>query len=122
MGMRSGRSLSEVQSRSGPRDCKRRAGCRSGHWETGKAVSPLRPASQETGRAKGTKYPVGRMGEKQDMTTQTISIVRANTDLLAIAFAALIGVGLIFVAGFSSAAVMHDTSHDQRHAIAFPCH
>jgi len=45
-----------------------------------------------------------------------------TTDIAAIALALAIGVGLIFAAGFSSAAVMHDTGHDQRHSIAFPCH
>lgn len=46
----------------------------------------------------------------------------ASTDLLAIGFAALFGLGLVFAAGFSHASAMHDVAHDQRHAIAFPCH
>jgi len=29
---------------------------------------------------------------------------------------------LLFSAGFAQATVMHDTSHDMRHAMAFPCH
>ena len=48
--------------------------------------------------------------------------MRADTDILSIAFALALGLGLIFAAGFSSAAVLHDTGHDQRHSIAFPCH
>lgn len=32
------------------------------------------------------------------------------------------GLGLLFVAGFANVAGLHDTAHDQRHAIAFPCH
>jgi cobalt transporter subunit CbtB len=46
----------------------------------------------------------------------------ASNDLLAIGFAALFGFGLVFAAGFSHASAMHDVAHDQRHAIAFPCH
>jgi len=56
------------------------------------------------------------------MTTQTLSIPRANSDILSIAFAAILGLGLIFVAGFANSATLHDVSHDQRHAVAFPCH
>ena len=55
-------------------------------------------------------------------TSQTGGAVRADTDLTSIAFALALGVGLIFAAGFSSAAVMHDTGHDMRHSISFPCH
>ena len=54
--------------------------------------------------------------------TTTTAIARPNTDILAIALAALIGVGLIFVAGFANSATIHDAAHDQRHAIGFPCH
>ena len=54
----------------------------------------------------------------------TISQVRARLDAetFAIATAALLGLGLVFVAGFAEATVLHDAAHDQRHAIAFPCH
>jgi cobalt transporter subunit CbtB len=56
------------------------------------------------------------------MTTTTLAGTRTNTDILAIALAALMGIGLIFVAGFASSATIHDAAHDQRHAIGFPCH
>lgn len=61
------------------------------------------------------------------MTTQTLaspaSSVRSGaTDLLGIALAFGLGAALVFVAGFSHASAMHDVAHDQRHAIAFPCH
>ncbi|HVG49643.1 MAG TPA: CbtB domain-containing protein [Rubellimicrobium sp.] len=54
----------------------------------------------------------------------TFSIARARLDAetLSIAFAAVLGLSLVFVAGFANATVLHDTAHDQRHAIAFPCH
>ncbi len=56
------------------------------------------------------------------MTTKTTALAGTNTDILAIALAALMGVGLIFVAGFANSATIHDAAHDQRHAIGFPCH
>lgn len=59
------------------------------------------------------------------MTTNTLTAhsgARATSDILAIALAMMLGLGLIFVAGFSHASGMHDVAHDQRHAIAFPCH
>jgi cobalt transporter subunit CbtB len=64
------------------------------------------------------------------MTTRTTAAAALATpaaagtrsDIWTIALAALLGAGLIFVAGFSNAAVMHETAHDTRHAVAFPCH
>jgi cobalt transporter subunit CbtB len=37
-------------------------------------------------------------------------------------FAALLGIGLIFVAGFAESSILHNAAHDGRHAFAFPCH
>ncbi len=56
------------------------------------------------------------------MTTKTLAAAPATTELLAIAFAAVLGLGLIFTAGFSHASAMHDVAHDTRHATGFPCH
>ncbi len=59
------------------------------------------------------------------MTIQTMTAsngARATTDILGIALVMALGLGLIFAAGFSHAAGMHDVAHDQRHAIGFPCH
>lgn len=56
------------------------------------------------------------------MTTLTAARARLDADVLSIAFAALLGLGLIFTAGFANATAVHDAAHDQRHAIAFPCH
>ena len=58
------------------------------------------------------------------MTTlsQTRTMARADTSLLPIAFAALAGVMLLLAAGYAQASVLHDAAHDQRHAMAFPCH
>ena len=46
----------------------------------------------------------------------------AKTNMLAIAFAALVGLGIIAIAGHVQAAALHDAAHDVRHATGFPCH
>ena len=51
--------------------------------------------------------------------TQTTAV---DVNLVGIAGAAALGLMLLFAAGFAQASVMHDTAHDQRHAMAFPCH
>ncbi len=60
------------------------------------------------------------------MTTTTQSFapvaVRANERLMAAALAAFLGLGLIFMAGFSPAIALHNAAHDFRHAQNFPCH
>jgi len=56
------------------------------------------------------------------MTTKTFAPSRSDTGLAAILFAAFLGAGLIFVAGFVDAATIHDAAHDTRHSIGFPCH
>ncbi|EYD73379.1 CbtB domain-containing protein [Limimaricola hongkongensis] len=56
------------------------------------------------------------------MTTRTFAATGASTDIMTIAFAAILGLGLIFAAGFSQAGAMHDVAHDSRHATGFPCH
>ncbi|MFX4335880.1 CbtB-domain containing protein, partial [Acinetobacter baumannii] len=33
-----------------------------------------------------------------------------------------LGLGLVFVAGFAPATVLHNAAHDFRHAQNFPCH
>lgn len=52
--------------------------------------------------------------------TQTKS--RVDADLVGIMGAVTLGLFLLFAAGFAQATVMHDTAHDTRHAMAFPCH
>ncbi len=46
----------------------------------------------------------------------------ADMGLAHILGAVALGMALLFAAGFAQATVMHDTAHDQRHAMAFPCH
>jgi len=51
-------------------------------------------------------------------TTQPV----AKSDTASIALVALFGVMLVFLTGFAHATVLHDSSHDVRHSISFPCH
>jgi cobalt transporter subunit CbtB len=69
-----------------------------------------------------TPTPSGVTGQEHDMTTLSAVRARLGAETLSIAAAGLLGLSLIFVAGFAEATVIHDAAHDQRHAIAFPCH
>ena len=66
--------------------------------------------------------PSGVTGRRKDMTTKTLSTAKVDSGLLSIAAAAFAGLMLLGVAGFAQASVIHDSAHDTRHAIAFPCH
>ncbi|MGD9536434.1 MAG: CbtB domain-containing protein [Alphaproteobacteria bacterium] len=39
-----------------------------------------------------------------------------------VAIAVMLGVGLIYGAGFAGSEVLHDAAHDARHSFTFPCH
>lgn len=36
--------------------------------------------------------------------------------------AALLGLALVYLAGFAHADALHDGAHDARHSASFPCH
>ncbi|AZQ67308.1 CbtB-domain containing protein [Silicimonas algicola] len=55
------------------------------------------------------------------MTTHAISAARPAT-ALTLAFTAMLGVGILWMAGHAQAAALHDAAHDVRHATGFPCH
>jgi len=59
------------------------------------------------------------------MTARTVSSASSLSvsRRLAAGFALLfVGLTLTFAVGLSSMAVAHNTAHDTRHAIGFPCH
>ena len=56
------------------------------------------------------------------MTARLSAALGIDAELQAILAAALIGVFLVFGAGFANSAALHDAAHDSRHSIAFPCH
>ena len=99
------------------------------------SFKPLGQSSGKGTRITSTREPgdlpckvkpaVGDDGEKDlkmNNTTQTKAIARADLSLLPIAFAVLGGLTLLFASGYAQASVLHDAAHDQRHAMAFPCH
>lgn len=55
-------------------------------------------------------------------TTQTAAIERSDSSAMGLAIAVLAGVFLLMASGIAQATVLHDVAHDQRHAMAFPCH
>ncbi|MCO4824026.1 MAG: CbtB-domain containing protein [Amylibacter sp.] len=55
---------------------------------------------------------------KVAVQTQT----KTSTNMMVIAFAAFVGLGMITIAGHLQAAALHDAAHDVRHATGFPCH
>ncbi len=47
---------------------------------------------------------------------------KTASSTLGLLVAALMGIGIIAVAGHVQAATLHDAAHDVRHATGFPCH
>ncbi len=62
------------------------------------------------------------MKDDVKVIAQTADATQADAGLLGIVGAIMLGAILLFSAGFAQATVMHDSSHDMRHALAFPCH
>jgi len=64
------------------------------------------------------------MNKNAQSTTKAIERpeIKADLSLMPIAFAVLGGLMLLFASGYAQASVLHDAAHDQRHAMAFPCH
>ncbi len=56
-----------------------------------------------------------------ELTTAQASSHSATRFMPAFA-AAIIGIGLLFAAGFANSQVLHNAAHDSRHAASFPCH
>ena len=56
------------------------------------------------------------------MTTIAKTAASARTSALAAISAAVLGLGIITLAGHVQAATLHDAAHDVRHATGFPCH
>ena len=60
------------------------------------------------------------------MTTTTLAPTALGTSAaerpVAVALAAVLGLGLLFLVGFSPAIAFHNAAHDFRHTQNFPCH
>jgi cobalt transporter subunit CbtB len=51
------------------------------------------------------------------------SLSASKTETLKAAFVAFVlGLGLVYGAGFATSESAHDAAHDSRHALSFPCH
>lgn len=56
-------------------------------------------------------------------TVTRLGLSAARAEIVKSAFAALfLGLGLVYLAGFSTSSAAHNAAHDARHAQAFPCH
>ncbi len=55
---------------------------------------------------------------KAAVATQSLT----KTNMMTIAFAAFVGLGIIAITGHVQASALHDAAHDVRHATGFPCH
>ncbi len=56
------------------------------------------------------------------MTTANKVIEDSTPATAGIAMAFITGLTLLFASGYAQATALHDAAHDQRHAMAFPCH
>lgn len=59
------------------------------------------------------------------MTTAAAAGLRTTerSEALRAALAALVlGLGLVFLTGFSHPEAIHNAAHDVRHSLSFPCH
>ncbi len=56
---------------------------------------------------------------KTFLSTQPLNLSAKAVPVLV---AALLGVFMLYGAGFAGSSVMHNAAHDGRHAFAFPCH
>ena len=54
------------------------------------------------------------------ITDQTQSLISSN--MMAIIFAAFVGLSIVAITGHVQASALHDAAHDMRHATGFPCH
>lgn len=96
-------------------------GNREGGWIHG-------PESQETGRPHQLAHmtPEGwsrRTVVNAQSHTAPLSLAGQRSESLkAAALAFVVGVALVFTAGFSHSATIHNAGHDTRHALSFPCH
>lgn len=56
------------------------------------------------------------------MTTRTLAEARPVSASAGILMAALLGLGIVILAGHVQADALHAAAHDVRHANGFPCH
>ena len=63
------------------------------------------------------------MNEQSLSSANPLALSAARAEVLKAAFVALfLGVGLVYLVGFSHSDTAHDAAHDTRHSLSFPCH
>ena len=63
------------------------------------------------------------MNQQSFSSAHPLAVSAARADVLKAAFVALfLGVGLVYLVGFSHSDTAHDAAHDTRHSLSFPCH
>jgi len=63
------------------------------------------------------------MNQQSLSSANPLALSAARAEVLKAAFVALfLGVGLIYLVGFSHSDTAHDAAHDTRHSLSFPCH
>ena len=63
------------------------------------------------------------MNQQSLSSASPLALSTARSEILKAAFVALfLGVGLVYLVGFSHSDTAHDAAHDTRHSLSFPCH
>jgi len=63
------------------------------------------------------------MSQQSLSNAAPLALTAARAEVLKAAFVALfLGVGLVYLVGFSHSDTAHDAAHDTRHSLSFPCH
>ena len=56
------------------------------------------------------------------VATQTAAVPAATSRVAPAVAALILGLGLVFAAGFAWPSYLHNATHDTRHALGLPCH
>jgi len=63
------------------------------------------------------------MNQQSLSSAGPLALPAARAEILKAAFVALfLGLGLVYLVGFSHSDTAHDAAHDTRHSLSFPCH
>lgn len=63
------------------------------------------------------------MNQQSFSSARPFPVSAARADVLKAAFVALfLGIGLVYLVGFSHSDTAHAAAHDTRHSLSFPCH
>jgi len=63
------------------------------------------------------------MSQQSLSNAAPLALSAARAEVLKAAFVSLfLGMGLVYLVGFSHSDAAHDAAHDTRHSLSFPCH